>query len=143
MVKCYWKTYVRFWNFLLTYEVCKTLRCAVYHYMTTKNNTVWSETKLRRKWFFKRKQFLHNIFRGIHANHDCGCIITIAHFESKSDEMSVRKAPDLGHFSACIFVSNYFFSTQQCFRWLSKCVVGECFIFLHYTEFIFTMIFSM
>ena len=42
------------------------------------------------------KHFVHNIC-DTHANHDCGCIITIAHFESKSDEMSERKAPDLGH----------------------------------------------
>ena len=70
--------------------------------MTTKNSTMCSEIKVLNK-YFEKKTFVYNIFSGLLANHDCGCIITIAHFESKSDEMSVRKAPDLGHFTACIF----------------------------------------
>ena len=42
------------------------------------------------------------------ANHDCGCcMIPIPHFESKSDEMSVRKAPDLGHFGVCISFTSF------------------------------------
>ena len=69
------------------------------------------------------------------TNHDCGCIITIAHFESKSDEMSVRKAPDLGHFGVCISFTSFSLISltvyvEPRFGLLTKCDgIGERFTY--------------
>ena len=47
VVKYYQKMDVLVSRFLLTYEVCKTLRCVVYHYMTTKLNIVCFQIESR------------------------------------------------------------------------------------------------
>ena len=98
-------------GFFLTYEVCIKHRDALYI-------IIWLpsiNTRCSVKMFLIMRQLPNKItnfcsylfFVLFNTNHDCGCIITIAHFESKCDEMSVRKAPDLGHSVVCISLTSF------------------------------------
>ena len=105
-------------GFCLTYEVCIKHRDALYIIIWLPSINTRCSVKMLliiRRLFNKIINFCSYLFFVLfNTNHDCGCIITIAHFESKCDEMSVRKAPDLGHSVVCISLTSFSIFLSLC-----------------------------